>query len=68
VESVGKRGLSYNTGVRRIRAASQKAQLIHNAEVLDVQTDAIAADEMWSFVQKNFITACPKNSLPEIVG
>ena len=42
-------GLSYNTGVSLIRAASQKAQLIHNAEVQDVQTDAIAADELWSF-------------------
>jgi transposase-like protein len=37
-------GLSYNTGVSLIRVASQKAQMVHNAEVQDVQTDAIAAD------------------------
>ena len=61
-------GLSYNTGVSLIRMASQKAQMVHNAKVQDVQTDAIAADEMWSFVEKNKSTACPKNSLPEIVG
>jgi len=41
-------GVSYNTGVSLIRAASQKAQLVHNAEVQAVNTDAIAADEMWS--------------------
>jgi len=35
-------GLSYNTGVRGIRAASQKAQLVHNAEIQAVNTDAIA--------------------------
>lgn len=69
-------GLSYNTGVSLIRAASQKAQLIHNAEVQDVDTDAIAADELWrqesggiippdfalSFVEKNNGNACRKNS------
>ncbi|MDZ4877257.1 MAG: IS1 family transposase ISAcma3 [Chroococcidiopsis cubana SAG 39.79] len=36
--------LSYNTGVSLIRAGSQKAQLIHNAQVQAVDTDAIAAD------------------------
>ncbi|MDV2992480.1 MAG: hypothetical protein N4J56_002134 [Chroococcidiopsis sp. SAG 2025] len=41
---VAKRGLSYNTGVSLIRAASQKAQLVHNGEVSSVDTDAIAAD------------------------
>jgi transposase-like protein len=61
-------GLSYNTGVSLIRAGSQKAQLVHNAEVQAVDTDAVAADELWSFVQKNKSTACPKNSLLEIVG
>lgn len=61
-------GLSYNTGVSLIRAASQKAQMVHNAEVQDVQTDAIAADEMWSFVEKNKSAAYPKNSKLEIVG
>ena len=55
-------GLSYNTGVSLIRAASQKAQLIHNDLVQDVDTDAIAADELWSFVEKNNGNACRKNS------
>lgn len=61
-------GVSYNTGVSLIRAASQKAQLVHNAEVCSVDTDAVAADEMWSFVQKNTSTACPKNLKPESAG
>jgi lambda repressor-like predicted transcriptional regulator len=61
-------GLSYNTAVSLIRAASQKAQLVHNAEVQDVQTDAIAADELWSFVEKNNGNAYPMNLKPEIVG
>jgi hypothetical protein len=51
-----------------IQAASQKAQMVHNAEVKAVDTDAIAADELWSFVQKNKSTACQKKSKPEIVG
>lgn len=61
-------GLSYNTGVSLIRAASQKAQMVHNAEVQAVDTDAIAADELWSFVQKNKSAAYLENSKPEIVG
>jgi transposase-like protein len=61
-------GLSYNTGVSLIRAASQKAQLVHNAEVQAVDTDAVAADELWSFVQKNKSVAYPKNLKPETVG
>jgi transposase-like protein len=61
-------GISYNTGVSLIRAASQKAQLVHNTEVSSVDTDAVAADEMWSFVQKNRSTACPKNLKPETAG
>jgi lambda repressor-like predicted transcriptional regulator len=61
-------GLSYNTGVSLIRAASQKAQLVHNAELQAVDTDAISADELWSFVEKNKNTACLKNSLSEIAG
>lgn len=61
-------GLSYNTGVSLIRAGSQKAQLIHNAQVQAVDTDAIAADEMWSFVEKNRSTVCQRNSKLEIVG
>lgn len=61
-------GLSYNTGVSLIRAASQKAQMVHNAEVQDVDPDAIESDELWSFVEKNNGNVCQKNSKPEIVG
>ncbi len=39
-------GLSYNTAVSLIRAASQKAQLVHNAEVEAVQTEEVSTDEM----------------------
>lgn len=61
-------GLSYNTGVSWIRAASQKAQLVHHAEVQAVDTDAMAADEMWSFGEKNKSIAYPQKSKPETVG
>jgi transposase-like protein len=54
-------GLSYNTGVSLIRAASQKAQQVHNAQVQAVDTDAIGADELWSFVEKNKNTAYPES-------
>jgi hypothetical protein len=40
----------------------------HNAEVQAVDTDAVAADELWSFVQKNKSVAYPKNWKPETVG
>ncbi len=46
-------GLAYNTVVSIVRAASQKAQLVHNAEVQAVQTESVSADELWSFVAKN---------------
>jgi hypothetical protein len=42
-----------DTVVSIVQAASQKAQMVHNAEVQDVDTDAIAADELWSVVEKN---------------
>lgn len=54
-------GLSYDTVASIVHAASQKAQMLHNAEVQAVDTDAIAADEMWSFVEKNRSAACPKS-------
>jgi hypothetical protein len=53
--------MSYNTGVSLIRAASQKAQQVHNAQVQAVDTDAIGADELWSFVEKNKNTTYPKS-------
>ena len=52
---------AYDTVVSIIQAAAQKAQMVHNAQVQDVDTDAIAADELWSFVEKNKNTAYHKN-------
>ena len=46
-------GLAYNTVVSIVRAASQQAQLVHNAQVQSVQTEEVSADELWSFVLKN---------------
>ncbi len=46
-------GLAYNTVVSLIRAASQQAQLVHNAQMQAVQTEEVSADELWSFVEKN---------------
>lgn len=31
-----------------VQAASQKGQMVHNAKMQAVDTDAIAADELWS--------------------
>ncbi|MBM0744720.1 IS1 family transposase [Phormidium sp. CLA17] len=44
--------LAYNTVVSIVRAASQQAQLVHNAEVQAVQTGEVSADELWPFVKK----------------
>ena len=52
-------GLAYNTVVSIVRAASQQAQLVHNAQVQAVQTQAVSADELWSFVAKNRSSAFP---------
>jgi lambda repressor-like predicted transcriptional regulator len=41
-------GLAYNTVVSIVQAAALKAQMVHNASHQDVDTDAIAADELWS--------------------
>jgi lambda repressor-like predicted transcriptional regulator len=35
-------GLAYDTVVSIVRAASEKAQIVHNAQVQAVDTDAIA--------------------------
>ena len=53
-------GLAYNTVVSIVRAASHKAQLIHNAEVQAVQTEEVSADEMWSFVSKTATVLRPR--------
>jgi len=45
--------LAYNTVVSIVRAASQRAQMVHNQEVQAVETEEVSADEMWSFVSKN---------------
>ena len=52
--------LAYNTVVSIVRAASNKAQLVHNAQVKQVETEEVSADEMWSFVQKNRNSVCQK--------
>jgi transposase-like protein len=40
--------LAYDTVASIVQAASQKGQMVHNAQVQAVDTDAIAADELWS--------------------
>ncbi len=45
-------GRTYRTVVSVIRAASHKAQIIHNEEIKQVEPETVNADEMWSFVQK----------------
>jgi lambda repressor-like predicted transcriptional regulator len=61
-------GLAYNTVVSIVRAASQQAQLVHNAEVQAVQTSEVSGDELWSFVQKNRSSAFPVNERLAIAG
>jgi len=39
-----------------------------DVEVKAVDPDAVAADEMWSFVEKTKSTACLMNSQPETAG
>ena len=51
-EGVSLRGIarisqrSYNTIVDVVRSSSQKAQLVHNEEVRDVDTEGVIVDEM----------------------
>ena len=52
-------GLAYNTVVSIIRAASQKAQIIHNHQVAKVTTEEVSGDEMWSFVKKTAPVPAP---------
>ena len=54
------RGLAYNTVVRLVRAASQQAQLVHNAQVQAVQTEAVSGDALGAFVAKK-----QKQGLPD---
>ncbi len=55
-------GLVYNTVVSIIRASSSRALLVHNNPVEAVDTEEVSSDEMWSCVQKNSSTVCPKTS------
>jgi len=59
---------AYDTVASIVHAASEKAQMVHNMKVQSVDTDAIAADQLWSFVEKNKNIACQTNSLLEIAG
>ncbi len=54
-------GLAYDTVVSIVQAAAKKAQMVQNCEVKNVDTDAIVADELWSFVEKNKNTAYHKS-------
>jgi transposase-like protein len=46
-------GSAYNTVVSLVRAASQQAQLVHNAEIQSLQMEEVSADKLWSSVAKN---------------
>ena len=43
---------AYNTVVSIVHAAAYRAQLVHNEEVKEIETDQVIADEMWSFIKK----------------
>ena len=66
IARVGKR--AYGTVVGIVRAASQKAQLVHNEEVQDVESAEVVADEMWSFIRKNKSIVDLKNCEQETAG
>jgi hypothetical protein len=42
-------GLAYNKVVSVVRSASTKAQLIHNQEVLQIETDEVIGDDELSW-------------------
>ena len=44
--------LAYNTVVDVVKDAATKAQMVHNEEVIEVETEAITGDEFWSFIKK----------------
>jgi len=46
-------GRSINTVTQIVQKASEKAQMVHNQDVSQIESDEIAADELWSFVEKN---------------
>lgn len=61
-------GLAYGTVVSVVRAASVKGQMGQNQEVQGVKTEAISADDFWSFVKKSRSSANQKNSRLAIAG
>ena len=66
IARIGKR--AYGTVVSLVKMASQKAQLVHNQALQAVETEAIVADELWSFIKKNRNNAYQKNLMWAIVG
>lgn len=46
-------GRSLGTVSQIVCQTAQKAQMVHNQEVRDVEVETIGADEFWSFVKKN---------------
>jgi transposase-like protein len=46
-------GRAINTVTGIIQRTSEKAQMVHNQEVTQMETDTIVADELWSYVEKN---------------
>lgn len=54
-------GRAYGTVVSLVRDTSARAMMIHNKEVEKIETEEIAGDEMWSFVEKNRKTAWKEN-------
>jgi transposase-like protein len=54
-------GRAYGTVVSLVREASARAMMIHNREVEEIETEEIAGDEMWSFVEKNRKTVWKEN-------
>lgn len=55
-------GRAINTVSGIIQRTSEKAQMVHNQELTQVETDRIAADEMWSYVEKNKRSAAQKKN------
>jgi transposase-like protein len=51
---------SVGTVTQLVQQASEKAQMVHNQEVSQIDSETIAADELWSFVKKNKRTVCQK--------
>ncbi len=51
-------GRSINTVTQIVQQTAQKAQMVHNQEVTELEVSTIAADELWSFVEKNRFAVC----------